>query len=125
MSNTHVNQTVRTLLDTVCQPVGATTGATTGYPHITPPPLAVEAANARMFAEVERLLESHGKMTIRYDRGGGGVGRFFVTHLEGDWAYHWGFSLQKSIETLVSETLRMEKEKLQKRINEIDASSNL
>ena len=57
MSNEHVNTTVRSILDTICPPVGATTGATMGQPVKTVAPVTVEVSDDQNTVTVTTRLE--------------------------------------------------------------------
>ena len=57
MSNEHVNTTVRSILDTICPPVGATTGATMGEPVKPPAPVTVEVSDDENTVKVTTRLE--------------------------------------------------------------------
>ena len=57
MSNEHVNSTVRSILDTICPPVGATTGATMGEPVKPVAPVTVEVSDDQNTATVVMRLE--------------------------------------------------------------------
>jgi hypothetical protein len=57
MSNEHVNTTVRSILDTICPPAGATTGATMGEPVKPPAPVTVEVSDDQNTVTVTTRLE--------------------------------------------------------------------
>jgi hypothetical protein len=57
VSNEHVNSTVRSILDTICPPVGATTGATMGEPVKPVEPVTMEVSNDENTATVTAQLE--------------------------------------------------------------------
>jgi len=54
MSNEHVNTTVRSILDTICPPAGATIGATMGEPVKPPAPITVEVSDDEKTVTVTR-----------------------------------------------------------------------
>ena len=62
MSNEHVNSTVRSILDTICPPAGATTGVTMGEP-VKP----VAGPVAAVYAKYKHLDRVFSMLAERYE----------------------------------------------------------
>lgn len=75
--------------------------------------------------ELGRLIKLKGRLQVSHDEGGGGMGYYWCATLGGDWPYCSHSTLDGALNVLVSEHLRIERETLQKRINDIDASASL
>lgn len=77
-----------------------------------------------LFEQVEVLIKKHGSLRVTHDPGGSGMGYYYTASVS-EWPCCSSSSLVGSLTVLVKEHLRLEKEALQKRINEIDESSAL
>jgi hypothetical protein len=75
-------------------------------------------------AELEKLVKQKGSLSVRHSPGGSGMGLYWVADADG-WPYCSAGTLRGAVKGLIESHKRLEKEALQKRINEIDASSGL
>jgi len=89
--------------------------------NVTPAPVG----SGDLFGQLQHLIKRKGSLRISHDEGGGGMGYYFCATLRDEWPYCHGSTPERALRVLVSEHLRLEREALQKRINEIDASSGL
>jgi hypothetical protein len=78
-----------------------------------------------LFGQLERLVKQKGRLQISHDEGGSGMAYYWCATLGDEWPYCHASTLEGSLRVLVSEHLRLEREALQKRINEIDGSASL
>lgn len=86
---------------------------------------AVSVGTGDLFGQLERLVKQKGRLQISHDEGGSGMAYYWCATLGGEWPYCHASTLEGSLRVLVSEHLRLEREALQKRINEIDGSASL
>jgi len=77
-----------------------------------------------LLGSVENLVKQKGSLHISHDEGGGGMGYYWQVSA-GGWPYCSGSSLEGALKDFVATHQRLEREALQKRINEIDASASL
>lgn len=77
-----------------------------------------------VYENLERLIKAKGSLDLG-TTDGGGMGYKWCATLGGEWPYCYGFTIEGALKSLVSEHIRIEREQLQKRINEIDASAAL
>lgn len=77
-----------------------------------------------MNEQLEQLIKVKGSLHISHDPGGGGTGYYWTASV-GAWPYCSSSTLEGAINVLLSEHKRIEREALQKRINEIDGSASL
>lgn len=73
---------------------------------------------------VETIIKQKGTLHISHDEDGGGMGHYWQVNA-GGWPYCVGSTLEGALKNFVATHQRLEREALQKRINEIDASSSL
>lgn len=78
-----------------------------------------------LFRAVENLVKRHGSLSVSHDAGGSGMGLFFCSSVGGKWPFCSGETLADALTQLASEHARIEREALERRITEIDASANL
>lgn len=75
-----------------------------------------------LFESLEILITKKGHLLVSYGPGGG---LCWAATLRGEWPYCSGATMEGALKALVVAHARLEKEALQERINEIDASSGL
>ena len=78
-----------------------------------------------MLENLEIIVKSKGTLTVTHTPGGSGMGLYWCADIDHKWPHCHGHTLEEALKVLVNESLRLEKEELQKRINEIDSSSQL
>jgi len=81
--------------------------------------------DAKLLSELESLVKAKGSLRISYSSDDGGMGTNWCATIGGEWPYCHGESIEGLLKMVVSEHRRLEREQLQKRLNEIDASANL
>jgi hypothetical protein len=74
---------------------------------------------------LEELIKSKGRLRVSHNESGSGMGYYWCATLGDEWPYCSSGTLIGAIEDLISEHNRLEKEALQKRINEIEQLSQL
>lgn len=76
------------------------------------------------WVELERLIKKKGGLHV-VNASGGGMGLFWSVTLGGEWPWCSGGTLEWAFKNVISTHLRLEREELAERINEIDASAAL
>jgi len=75
--------------------------------------------------QLDKLVKAKGELNVSYEAGGGGMGLYWCATVGREWPFCSGGTLEGALKNLVSEHTRLEREALQKRITEIDASAQL
>jgi hypothetical protein len=76
-----------------------------------------------LIKRLEKLVKAKGELSIEHDEGGSGMGYYWSANIDCKWPWSVGSTFQQCLESLVVTHAKIDKEALQKKINEIDRSS--